>query len=40
MKNGHPACTEVLQKHGQLEKAYVQLEKVVLVKGEIPRHFK
>ena len=40
MKSGHPTCSEVLQKHGQLEKVYVQLEKVVLVKGEILRHYK
>lgn len=35
MKNGHPTCTEVLQKHGQLEKVYLQRVKVVLVKQDI-----
>jgi len=30
-------CTEVLQNYGQLEKVYLQIEKAVLVKGEIPR---
>lgn len=40
MKAGHPTCIEVLQKYGELKEVYVQIVKVVLVKGKISRCYK